>query len=201
MKANPLPRSVAIPKDWRTLDWASVFAAIIYPVLGVFALALAFTLGLALDSLTLAWWHPVVALAVGAVTLVICNIGIGVLHRIWQHKAGELAVRAQIITAINCIIAMQGKLKDWVNYHSQHHRLSDKPGDPHNPHEGKLWAWMGWLIFRDSGDLERPTALWLRDMKTIQILDRHYSLMTLGMHLMLPALIYLLVWVLVGRFC
>jgi len=198
MKATPLPRSVAIPRGWSTLDWASVFAAIIYPALGVVALVSAFVFGLALDRLTLAWWYPLAALGVGALTLVICNMGIGVLHRVWQHKAGELKAPAQILTAINCVIAMQGKLKDWVNYHSQHHRLSDKPGDPHNPHEGKLWAWMGWLIFRDPNDLQRPTALWLRDMKTIQILDRHYSLITLAVHLVLPALIYGVVWALGG---
>jgi len=198
MKAKPVPRSIAIPKSMKTLDWASVFAAIIYPALGVFGLVIAFTLGLALDSLVLHWWYPLAALFVGALTLVICNMGIGVLHRVWQHKAGELKAPAQVITAINCVIAMQGRLKDWVNYHSQHHRLSDKPGDPHNPHEGKLWAWMGWLIFRDPNDLERPTALWLRDMKTIQILDRHYSLITLAVHLVLPAAIYLTVWALGG---
>ena len=47
---------------------------------------------------------------------------------------------------------MQGEIKDWVNYHSQHHRLSDKPGDPHNPHESKAWAWIGWLIWREVPD-------------------------------------------------
>jgi stearoyl-CoA desaturase (delta-9 desaturase) len=89
---------------------------------------------------------------------------------------------------------MQGKLKDWVNYHSQHHRLSDKPGDPHNPAEGKLWAWVGWLLFRDPNDLQRPLALWLRDSKTVRIFDRHYNTITLLVHLVLPALIYLTVW-------
>ena len=198
MKATPTPRSVAIPKRIGNLDWASVFAAIIYPALGVLGLVIAFTLGLLLNGLTLHWWYPVLALFVGAVTLVICNFGIGVLHRVWQHKAGELKAPAQILTAINCVIAMQGKLKDWVNYHSQHHRLSDKPGDPHNPHESKLWAWMGWLIFRDPNDLQRPTAMWLKDLKTVQILDRHYSLITLGVHLILPAIIYLAVWAMGG---
>ncbi|MFW6412574.1 MAG: acyl-CoA desaturase [Oceanicaulis sp.] len=194
MKAAPLPRSHAIPKSWKTLDWASVFAAIIYPALGVFGLIAAFGLGLALDSLTLHWWYVPLALLVGAITLVICNMGIGVLHRIWQHKAGELKPPAQIITALNCVVAMQGKLKDWVNYHSQHHRLSDRPGDPHNPHEGKLWAWMGWLIWRDPNDLKRPMAMWLKESPTVVILDRHYSLLSLTVHLLVPAAIYALVW-------
>ena len=194
MKAAPPPRSVAITKSWTNLDWASVFAAIIYPALGVFGLLAATVLGLTLESLTLAWWYGLAALAGGAVTLVICNMGIGVLHRIWHHKAGELRWPGQLVTAMNCVVAMQGKMKDWVNYHSQHHRLSDKPGDPHNPAEGKLWAWMGWLLFRDPNDLQRPTALWLRDSLTVKILDRHYSLLSLAVHLILPAAIYALVW-------
>lgn len=198
MRATPPPRSVAIPKSWSNLDWSSVFAAIIYPSLGVLGLIGATALGLALEGLTLQWWYALAALFAGAVTLVICNMGIGVLHRIWHHKAGELRWPGQLVTAMNCVVAMQGKLKDWVNYHSQHHRLSDKAGDPHNPAEGKLWAWMGWLLFRDPNDLQRPTAMWLRDSLTVKILDRHYSLLTLAVHLILPAAIYALVWALGG---
>lgn len=198
MKATPPPRSLSIQKSWNNLDWASVFAAIIYPALGILGLIGATIFGLALSGLTLHWWYGLAALFAGAVTLVICNCGIGVLHRIWQHKAGELRGPGQIVTAINCVIAMQGKLKDWVNYHSQHHRLSDKPGDPHNPAEGKLWAWMGWLLFRDPNDLERPTPLWLRESLTVKVFDRHYAMFTVLVHLILPALIYLAVWALGG---
>ncbi|XBQ17527.1 MAG: acyl-CoA desaturase [Oceanicaulis sp.] len=193
MKSAPLPRSLAIPKSWKNLDWSSVFAAIIYPALGVLGLIVAFTLGLALESLQLHWWYAPLALAVGAVTLVICNMGIGVLHRVWHHKAGELRGPAQVITAVNCIIAMQGKLKDWVNYHSQHHRLSDKPGDPHNPGEGKLWAWMGWLLWRDRNDMQRPLAMWLRDNPAVRAIDAHHGKLAFLVHLVIPAAIYAVV--------
>ena len=198
MRGQPVPRSIAIRKSWSTLDLASVFAAILYPALGVFGLVGAFAFGIGLESLTVHWWYAPLALLVAAITLIVCNVGIGVLHRVWHHKAGELSGPAQALTALNCLIAMQGKLKDWVNYHSQHHRLSDKPGDPHNPAEGTLWAWMGWLLFRDPNDLERPTAMWLKDMRSIRILDQYYSSLTLLVHLVVPALIYLLVWALGG---
>ena len=100
MRPQPTPRSVAIVKSWKTLDVSSVFAAILYPALGVIGLGLAFTLGLALDSLTLAWWYAPLAVCVGAFTLIICNMGIGVLHRVWHHKAGQLTGPAQAITAL-----------------------------------------------------------------------------------------------------
>ncbi len=198
MTSTPKPRSEAIEKSWANLDWPSVFAAIIYPSLGVLGIVGAVIAGLAFPSLHFAWWYLLAAFAVGVVSLVICNLGIGVLHRIWQHKAGELRPPAQILTALNCVIAMQGKLSDWVNYHSQHHRLSDKPGDPHNPHEGKFWAWIGWLLWRDENDLKRPMAMWLRENPAVGAHDRHYLLMSFIVHLVIPAAIYALVWALGG---
>lgn len=193
-KIVPRPRSEAIDKSWGNLDWTSVFAALIYPALGVIGMAGALALGLALESLTFHWWYVPLAMAVGAVTLVACNLGIGVLHRVWQHRSGELRWPAQALTAINCLIAMQGRFKDWINYHSQHHRLSDKPGDPHNPHESKVWAWFGWIVFRDPNDLQRPLAMWLRDMPGVKWVDRHYNWLSLVIHLGIPAAIYLAVY-------
>lgn len=194
MKPVPTPRSIAIAKSWSNLDWPSVFAAIIYPALGVIGVIGAVALGLALPSLSFQWWYPLVAAGAFGAVLTICNLGIGVLHRIWQHRAGELKWPAQAITVVNCVIAMQGRLKDWVNYHSQHHRLSDKPGDPHNPHESKFWAWIGWLLWRDPNDLERPAAMWIRDNGFVKFIDRHYNWMSLVVHLVLPALAYALVF-------
>jgi fatty-acid desaturase len=198
MKPSPLPRSQSIEKSWSNLDWPSVFAAIIYPSLGVLGVLGAVVLGLALPGLTFHWWYAIIALAAAAAVLTICNLGIGVLHRIWQHRAGELKWPAQAITVVNCVIAMQGQLKDWVNYHSQHHRLSDKPGDPHNPHESKFWAWIGWLLWRDENDLRRPAAMWIRDNGFVKFVDRHYNWMSLVIHLIIPIMAYTLVIALGG---
>jgi len=89
---------------------------------------------------------------------------------------------------------MQGNVKDWVNYHSQHHRFSDKPGDPHNPFESKRWAWVGWILFRDRKDMERPLAMWLKGQPVIVWMDRFYNEFSLVVHLVIPAIIYLIVW-------
>ncbi len=197
-KRQPTPRSIAIPKSWETLDWPSVFAAIIYPALGIAGIALAVTLGLSLEAVTLHWWYAPLAVGVGALTLFVCNAGIGVLHRVWQHRAGELKWPAQLITAFNVLVAMQGRMTDWVNYHSQHHRLSDKAGDPHNPAEGIGWAWIGWLLWRDPNDMKRPLAMWLRDIRVVTFTDRHYLKLTLFIHLVVPAIMYAAVWAMGG---
>ncbi|MGD2133689.1 MAG: acyl-CoA desaturase [Maricaulaceae bacterium] len=190
---GPIARSAAIVRSWRTIDWPGMFSAVIYPLLGAVGMLLAVILGLAVPGLTFHWWYPLIALPVIAGTVFICNQGIGPLHRIWQHRAGELKLPAQIIVAFNCIVAMQGKLADWVNYHSQHHALSDKPGDPHNPHESKFWAWIGWIIWRDKQDLQRPTPMWLKSIPAVQFIDRFHISLSLVIHLLVPAVIYLIV--------
>lgn len=189
-----IPRSVAIPKTWNTFNSASFFSAFGYPALGVALLTTMVVLGIALSELTLHWWYFPLAFGVTAFSVFLCNAGIGPLHRILQHRAGELKAPAQFITMLNLVFAMQGNVKDWVNYHSQHHRFADTPGDPHNPFESKRWAWVGWILWRDRKDMERPIAMWLKDQPVIVWMDRFYNELSLVMHLLIPALIYLIVW-------
>lgn len=193
-----LPRSLAIPKSFRNFDFGSLFSAFLYPALGVIGMIAAITAGLLMESVRLHWYYIPIVIAVMALTVVICNIGIGGLHRIWQHKAGELKAPAQMIVMINCIIAMQGSIKDWINYHSQHHRFSDKPGDPHNPFESKTWAWVGWILFRDENDLNRPMPNWIKKSAIIRVCDKNYNLLSVVVHFLVPAVIYAIVWALGG---
>lgn len=189
-----LPRSLAIPKSWKNFDMGSCFSAFIYPALGVIGMITAIVAGLLMESVHLHWYYAPIVLVVIAATVVICNIGIGGLHRVWQHKAGKLHAPAQMLVMINCIIAMQGSIKDWINYHSQHHRFADKPGDPHNPFESKAWAWVGWILFRDEMDLKRPMPLWIKNSAIIRVCDRNYNLLSVLVHFVLPAIIYAIVW-------
>lgn len=188
------PRSAAIPKTWKTFDFGSLFSAFLYPALGLGVLITMVVLGLALEQIALSWWYAPLGLGVVALSIVVCNMGIGPLHRIMQHKAGELHWPGQLLTMVNLIIAMQGSVKDWVNYHSQHHRFADGPGDPHNPFESKRWAWVGWILWRDPKDGARPMALWLKKHPVITWIDRFYNEISVVVHLGVPALIYGIVW-------
>jgi len=189
-----IPRSIAIPKTWTTFNFASFFSAILYPALGVATLITAITLGALLSGLTLRWYYLPLGIGIVTLSIFVCNAGIGPLHRILQHKAGELRAPGQILTMVNLMIAMQGNVKDWVNYHSQHHRFSDKPGDPHNPFESKRWAWVGWIIWRDAKDMMRPMPVWLKNQPIVVWMDRSYNSLSLVLHLVIPAIIYLIVW-------
>jgi len=188
------PRSVSIPRTFSTFNFGSLFSAFIYPVIGIALLITAILIGVFAESVELAWWYLPVALMTVGISILVCNAGIGPLHRIMQHKAGEMKAPAQFITMINLMIAMQGTVREWVNYHSQHHRFADEPGDPHNPAEGKLWAWVGWIIWRDANDTKRPMAMWLKSSPIIVWMDRFYHQLTIGLHFGVPALIYLIVW-------
>jgi stearoyl-CoA desaturase (Delta-9 desaturase) len=194
MLPAPTPRSEAIPRKLGNFCFASFFSAFLYPALGVVALTTAIVAGIVAPAIELHWWMAPMALGVIALTIFLCNLGIGPLHRILQHRAGQLTAPAQVIVMINLFLAMQGSVTTWVNYHSRHHRFSDKPGDPHNPFESKRWAWTGWLIWRDWNDLKKPMANWLQDMPVIRILDKGYDVLTLALHLVVPAIIYLIVW-------
>jgi len=150
--------------------------------------------GLLTEQITLQTYY--IPLTIGAiiVSILICNSGIGPLHRIMQHRAGELSKAGQFVTMIMLIIAMQGTVREWVNYHSQHHRFADEAGDPHNPFESKLWAWVGWILFRDEKDCARPMALWLKNSPIIVKMDNIYLQISCLIHFALPAFIYLTVW-------
>ncbi|MEM0985743.1 MAG: acyl-CoA desaturase [Pseudomonadota bacterium] len=188
------PRSAAIPKSWETFCFSSFFSVFLYPALGLTVLAVTIGLGVGVTSLTFHWWYVPVGAAVTLSTVFVCNMGIGPLHRLLQHRAGKMRWPAQVFTMINLMIAMQGEVKEWVNYHSQHHRFADGPGDPHNPFESKRWAWFGWILFRDQKDTDRPMAIWIKQQPVIVWMDRFYGEISLVIHLVIPAVVYLVVW-------
>ncbi|HAO34724.1 MAG TPA: acyl-CoA desaturase, partial [Hyphomonas sp.] len=98
-----LPRSLAIPKTWKNFNYASFFSAFGYPALGLALFITMIVLGVALSQLTFHWWYVPLAIAVIGASIFVCNAGIGPLHRILQHRAGELAMPGQIVTMINLV--------------------------------------------------------------------------------------------------
>jgi fatty-acid desaturase len=47
-------------------------------------------------------------------------------------------------------LTLEGGPIFWVATHRLHHQKSDKPGDPHTPHDGKWWSHMGWILFGET---------------------------------------------------
>jgi stearoyl-CoA desaturase (delta-9 desaturase) len=138
---------------------------------------------------------PLHVVVVFAVMLHLTGIGTTMgLHRLFCHRSFE-TVRP-IEWGLFVLGAMTGQSSPfyWIATHRQHHRHSDRPGDPHSPHLGdgirtgwwrRFWfAHQGWTFGLATYD---PTAV--RDLAKrpeLARIDRHwYACYLLG--LALPA--------------
>jgi len=75
------------------------------------------------------------------------SLGIGMCyHRLLTHRAYQTPKWMEYALTICATLAFEGGPIGWVATHRVHHQNSDKPGDPHSPRDGGLWAHMGWVI-------------------------------------------------------
>ncbi|MGA9245762.1 MAG: fatty acid desaturase [Silvibacterium sp.] len=98
------------------------------------------------------------ALAAATVLWVIGqNVGIGMsYHRLLTHRGYTTPRWVEYALAICGTLALQGGPLYWVAVHRLHHQLTDRPGDPHSPRDGKWWSHMGWIL---QGTLRNRTTL------------------------------------------
>ncbi len=77
-------------------------------------------------------------------------IGLGIslgYHRLHTHRSFVVPQALEYFFAICGSLTLEGGPISWVATHRIHHQHSDKPGDPHSPHDGGWWAHMGWLLW------------------------------------------------------
>lgn len=67
-------------------------------------------------------------------------------HRGLTHKSYECRPWLRKLFLILGCMSVQGEPIRWASDHTEHHRYSDKPGDPHSPEDGFWHAHWGWLI-------------------------------------------------------
>jgi stearoyl-CoA desaturase (delta-9 desaturase) len=122
-------------------------------------------------------------------------VGIGVTmgyHRLFTHRSFQTSRPVEWALMVCGCMSGQSSPFSWIANHRQHHRYSDRAGDPHSPNEGahrrgwlrRFWhAHCGWTLLRRPtynptlvGDLKRR-----RDLVWI---DRHwYAWYLLGLAL------------------
>jgi stearoyl-CoA desaturase (delta-9 desaturase) len=135
-----------------------------------------------------------------AVMYVIAGLGVSTgYHRLLTHRSFQThrPIRFALIGA--GAIAGQAPPIIWAAHHRRHHRVADKPGDPHSPYDNEepgirgalkgLWhAHLGWLLEKDlSSDPLRYCPDVARD-KDVRFISRYFiGFVALGV--LLPALL------------
>ena len=67
-------------------------------------------------------------------------------HRLHTHRSFAVPKFLEYFFAICGSMTLEGGPISWVATHRIHHQNSDKPGDPHTPHDGGWWSHVGWLM-------------------------------------------------------
>ncbi|MBT4866880.1 MAG: acyl-CoA desaturase [Planctomycetaceae bacterium] len=67
-------------------------------------------------------------------------------HRYLAHKSMELKKPAEFAVLACGALSAEGSPLTWSSVHRMHHQLSDQPGDPHSPFDGKWWSHLLWLF-------------------------------------------------------
>ncbi len=90
-----------------------------------------------------------------AVTIILhwVAVGLGIsmgYHRLHTHRSYKLPRFLEYFLAICGTLSLEGGPIFWVATHRIHHQFSDRPGDPHSPHDGPWWSHIGWLLVGES---------------------------------------------------
>ena len=143
-----------------------------------------------------------ISLLVGMYVASAIGITVG-YHRFFTHRSFETSRVVQCILGILGSMAVQGPLLKWVAMHRCHHMHSDRPEDPHSPHQhgGGLWgmirglfhAHLGWLFRADPPELARYVKD-LRQSRLLRVVSALFPLWVIIGLLIPTALGLLLTW-------
>lgn len=73
------------------------------------------------------------------------GVGVG-YHRLFTHESFETTLWVKRSMVVAGCLALQGSFLRWVAIHRQHHKFTDKDGDPHTPLHGAWWAQWFWML-------------------------------------------------------
>jgi stearoyl-CoA desaturase (delta-9 desaturase) len=122
-----------------------------------------------------------VALCVGLYALRMFAITAG-YHRYFAHKGYRTSRPVQFVLALIGTTAVQKGPLWWASTHRKHHRLSDRPGDPHSPVLDGFWeSHVGWIVRRDHEPFDPRTVRDLWQYPELRWLDRYHWAPPLGL--------------------
>src|SRR5579872_4196086 len=125
-QATAVRKPIAISRDGMRLQRMVAFLVMVMPIMGtITAIYLGVRNGFGMLEIGIFLFMYLVTM--GGMT-----IG---LHRYFAHRTFETGPRMRLLLAITGSMSTQGPLLSWVTIHRKHHAFSDRPGDPHSPHE------------------------------------------------------------------
>jgi fatty-acid desaturase len=71
-------------------------------------------------------------------------------HRLLTHRSYKIPLFLEYFFTVCGTLTLEGGPISWVATHRIHHQSADRPGDPHSPRDGALWAHAGWLLFGEA---------------------------------------------------
>ncbi len=71
-------------------------------------------------------------------------------HRFLSHRSYDASPVVKLVFLLFGAGAFQGSALQWAADHRRHHRHVDTDRDPHNIHQGFLWAHIGWLFYEEN---------------------------------------------------
>ena len=75
------------------------------------------------------------------------SLGVGMgFHRLLTHRGFKTPKVVEYFLTFCALLALEGGAINWVVTHRLHHSLTDKPGDPHTPRDGRWWSHIGWIM-------------------------------------------------------
>jgi stearoyl-CoA desaturase (Delta-9 desaturase) len=201
MLTSPRPTSSPVRAPEPAPSRASLRAGRL--VTGLLMISPPVALGIAIPLL---WGHAVNLLDVVLALVFYVATGFGIAvgyHRLFTHRSFTSVRWLKILLASAGSMAVEGSVVGWVATHRRHHVFSDKPGDPHSPHEygpgpgaqvrGFVHAHVGWLFRSDPTSAQRYAPDLLADADTM-IISRLFPIFAVA-SLVAP---FLLGWTITG---
>jgi stearoyl-CoA desaturase (delta-9 desaturase) len=127
-----------------------------------------------------------IALLVGLYLLTGFGVTVG-FHRFATHRGFTTGPLVEFVLLALGSMAVEGPVLGWVATHWRHHKLADKPGDPHSPLEGLFHAHVGWMFNTERGVPEQDAKHLLKDRVAI-LVSRTWVVWTI-LGLVLPYLV------------
>jgi stearoyl-CoA desaturase (Delta-9 desaturase) len=94
-------------------------------------------------------------------------------HRYFAHKTFRVSRPVQFAFALLGACATQRGPLWWAAHHRHHHKVSDRPDDPHSPRHGFWWSHMGWFLSRAHFSTDYRQIPDLARFPELRWLDRH----------------------------